>query len=360
MLVKQPAATALVVDDIANIAQIVSGALSMQGFKVRSLYDPLEALAICRQENFDLVVLDVHMPQMDGIELLHNLKALNPTGTYVVMTAEAQDNLQTVIRALKAGAQSFVVKPFRIKDLLSSVNLALEKTRLLRQNIRMKVYSPLLEGGIAALLSALEVKDLSTQNHSNRVAYYAQNVAQAFRDQLSFEELAHVRLGALFHDVGKIGVPEFILKKPGPLTPEERREIMKHPEIGARIIGAVEGMDKVAMVVRAHHERFDGQGYPDGVKGYNIPLGARITTVVDCFEAIVSPRVYKPGHSQDYALAELRRCRGSQFDPDVVDVFISKIESREIIYQPADPVELASILSNNPGACANPVFPQSA
>lgn len=363
----KPARRALVVDDVPGITHVVSNALSLQGFRVRTVHDPREALEICRTESFELIMLDVRMPYMSGIELLGRLKPLNPSATYVVMTAEDQDNLKTVIQALRAGAQGFVLKPFRIAELISSVEMALEKNRLLRENIRMTVYTSLLESTTSALLSALEVKDLSTQNHSNRVAYYAQQVTKEFRHELNREEQVQVRLGALFHDVGKIAVPDFILKKPGKLTPEERKEIMKHPEVGARIIGAVEGMEKVAAIVRSHHERFDGNGYPDGLKGYEIPLGGRITTVVDCFEAIVSPRVYSPGRTVEFALAELKRCRGTQFDPDVIDVFLRQIESGEIVHQLAHPNEVEQSLlrdnttsdpkSSNDG-CANPVLPQ--
>ena len=367
MLITKPVLKALVVDDIPSITHVVSNALSLQDFRVRAVNDPLDALQVCRTEHFELVLLDVRMPSMDGIELLRHLKVLNPSATYVMMTAEDQDNLKTVTRALKEGAQGFVLKPFRIAELISSVQMALEKTRLLRQSIRMQVYAPLLEGAVAALLSALEVKDLSTQNHSNRVSYYASSISEAFRDQLNYEELVQVKLGSLFHDVGKIGVPDYILKKPGPLTDEERQEIMKHPEIGAKIIGEVEGMERVAAIVRAHHERFDGGGYPDHLKGLAIPLGARITTVADCFEAMVSPRVYSPGRTVEAALFEIKRCRGTQFDPDVVDVFLGKMESGEIVHQVAHPDEVEGSLLRGEVAkakagadnCSDPVLPRS-
>ncbi len=358
MLVNKPTPKALVVDDLPDVAGVVCRSLNLLDFKVRAVYDPLEALEVCRTENFDLVVLDINMPQMNGIELLRRLKSMNPAATYVMLTGEDEDNFKTITQALREGAQGFVLKPFHVSQLLDSVQLALERTRLLRNSIRMKVYSPLLEGATAALLSALEAKDTSTQNHSSRVSYYAQQMTQAFRDYLSYEEMVQVRLGALFHDVGKIGVPDIILKKPGPLTPEERKIIMKHPEIGEKIIGAVEGMEKVAAIVRAHHEWYNGNGYPDGLKGYDIPLGARIATVADCFEAIVSPRVYSPGRSVDFALAELKRCRGTQFDPDVVDIFLDMISTGEIVYQPAHPEEAGYLLSIQ--SCRNPVVPKSA
>lgn len=347
MFIARPTTKALVVDDVTSIAHAVSIFLTNREFKVRTAFDPLEALKICRTETFDLVVLDIRMPGMDGLELLRRLKRLDASATYVIMTAEG--NLQTVIKALKEGAQGFVVKPFTQSELMSSVDLALEKTRLIRENIRVKVYAPLLESASAALLSALEAKDGNTQSHSTRVSYYAQNMSTAF--DMNDDDLMQVKIGALFHDIGKIGVPDEILLKPGSLTMEERQEIMKHPEIGAKIIGAFQGMERVATIVRAHHERYDGNGYPDKLAGNAIPLGARITTVADCFEAMVSPRVYSRGRSVEYALDELERCSGTQFDPQIVEVFLSMINTGQIIYQAA-PQEFA--LTTN---CADPVIP---
>ncbi len=352
MFITRPPTKALVVDDVSNLAHVVSVFLTNRGFKVRTANDPFEALKICRTESFELVLLDVRMPGMDGLELLRRLKALDASATYVMMTAEG--NLQTVIKALKEGAQGFVVKPFTQAELFSSVNLALEKSRLIQENIRMKVYAPLLENATSALLSALEAKDNNTQSHSNRVSYYAQKISTAF--EMDEESQVQVKIGALFHDIGKIGVPDVILQKPGPLTPEERHEIMKHPEIGEKIIGAIQGMEKVAAIVRAHHERFDGGGYPDGLKACSIPLGARITTVADCFEAMVSPRVYSKGRSVDYALTELKRCAGTQFDPDVVDIFLRKMDNGEIVYQAASYETPPEIPLSYEG-CANPVLP---
>ena len=340
---------ALVVDDVSSIAHAVSIFLTNRGFQVRTAYDPFEALKICHTESFDLVLLDIRMPGMNGLELLRRLKSLDASATYVMMTAEG--NLQTIIKALKEGAQGFVVKPFTQLELMNSVELALEKTRLIRENIRIKVYAPLLESATEALLSALEAKDYNTQSHSNRVSYYAQGISTAF--EMPEEDLVQVKIGALFHDIGKIGVPDLILQKPGPLTPEERQEIMKHPEIGEKIIGAIEGMEKVAIIVRAHHERFDGRGYPDGLTGEDIPLAARITTVADCFEAMVSPRVYSKGRSVEYALNELKRCSGTQFDPQVVEFFLSLMDSGNITYQEAVP------LSTPENECANPVLPSA-
>jgi len=153
---------------------------------------------------------------------------------------------------------------------------------------------------------------------------------------MSQEERHIIQLGALFHDIGKIGVPDHILLKPGFLTEEERHIMRTHPEIGWRIIKDVEGLGKVAEIVRAHHERFDGKGYPDGLSGQQIPLGARIASVADSFEAIVSPRVYSSGRSVEEALAEVRRCSGTQFDPAAVEIFLNKMENGKISYKPTN------------------------
>jgi putative nucleotidyltransferase with HDIG domain len=339
MFISRSATKALVVDDVSRAAQVVATILSSsRGFDVQAVNDPLEALEIVRSQPpdrpFDLVLMDYQMPGMDGIELLSKLKQADASTTYVMMTG--RNDLKVVISALKAGVQGFVIKPFNRSELLEAVDMALQKTRLVREHLQMKVYGPMLEGAIGALLSALEYEHSDTANHSRKVSDLAKDMALEF--QMSHDELSIVRLGALFHDIGKIGVPDHILLKPGPLTPEERKEMMKHPEIGERIIKDVEGLGHVAKIVRAHHERFDGKGYPDGLKGEQIPLGARIAAVADSFEAMIARRVYSNGRPVEDALEEVHRCSGKHFDPDVVNVFLRKmsvnINTYEIPTQP--------------------------
>lgn len=347
MFIRRSPQKALVVDDHVSIAHIVGSLLGTRGFKVQTANDPSDALKIVETQTFDLVVLDVNMPGMSGLDMLHHLRQRDPSCTYVMITADG--NLDTVIKALRLGAQGFVVKPFTNTEFLESIDLALEKTNLVRQNISMRMYTPLLEGATAALLTALEARDVETQSHSQRVSTYAEVIAKDFN--LDYNELMIVRIGALFHDIGKIGIPDRILRKPSRLTPEERLEIQKHPVIGEKIILGIEGMEKVAEIVRGHHENFDGTGYPDGLAGDNIPLGARITTVSDCFEAMVSPRVYSKGRSVEEAIAELKRCAGKQFDPEIVEIFLHKFETSQIVYTP--PI----IAKQEEEACTNPVIP---
>ncbi|MEI7556499.1 HD domain-containing phosphohydrolase [Candidatus Chlorohelix sp.] len=324
---------ALVVDDVSQAAETVAYILHLsRGFSVRTVYDPYDALKVVKEENYDLVVIDYQMPGLDGIQLLKQLKNSDAATTYIIMTG--RNDMRVIMNALKAGAQGFVSKPFTRNELLESIDLALEKTRLLREHIHMRVYAPLLRSAIGALLSALEYEHDDTANHSKRVGYYAEEISIDFG--MSQEERHIIQLGALFHDIGKIGVPDHILLKPGFLTEEERHIMRTHPEIGWRIIKDVEGLGKVAEIVRAHHERFDGKGYPDGLSGQQIPLGARIASVADSFEAIVSPRVYSSGRSVEEALAEVRRCSGTQFDPAAVEIFLNKMENGKISYKPTN------------------------
>lgn len=347
MLITRPAQKALVVDDHINVAQVVSSLLTMRGFKVQTASNGNDVLKLVQNQSFDLVILDVNMPGMSGLDLLHYLRQHDSTCTYVMITADG--SLDTVIKALRLGAQGFVVKPFTHAEFLESIELALEKTKLVRQNISMNMYAPLLEGATSALLTALEARDIETQSHSQRVSKYAEQLALGFN--MNYSDTMLVRIGALFHDIGKIGIPDRILRKPSRLTPEERQIIQKHPEIGDKIIRSIEGMDEVAEIVRAHHENFNGTGYPDGLAGKDIPIGARITTVTDCFEAMVSPRVYSRGRSVDEAISELKRCTGTQFDPEVVELFLHKIETGQIVY--TSPIKV-----NEPNDdCSNPVLP---
>jgi len=347
MLITRPAQRALVVDDHVTIARVVGSLLTLRGFKVQTASDPLEVLSLVRSQSFDLTVLDVNMPGMNGLDLLHHLRQRDPSCTYVMITADG--SLDTVIKALRLGAQGFIIKPFTHDEFLESIDLAIEKTNLIRQNISLRMYAPLLEGATSALLTALEARDVETQSHSSRVSSYAEAVAAGL--ELPYNDVMTVKIGALFHDIGKIGIPDRILRKPSRLTPEERLEIQKHPIIGERIIRSIEGMDAIAEIVRAHHENYNGTGYPDRLAGKNIPLGARITTVTDCFEAMVSPRVYSRGRSIDESISELKRCSGTQFDPQVVEIFLNKLETGQIVFSP--PI----LLQNSNLDCADPVIP---
>jgi response regulator RpfG family c-di-GMP phosphodiesterase len=348
MFVLQPTSLkALIVDDNQTIAMATSAMLQRRGFKTEAVNDPNEALRLVRNELFDLALLDINLEaEINGLDLLRLIKEHTPSTTCVMLTGEG--TLKRILKALEFGAQGFVIKPATQSELFETIDLALEKTRLFREHVRMLRFTPLLEGATDALLNALEAKDLSTKNHSQRVSYYSLGIAKAFK--FDPEEMAVIRIGAQFHDIGKIGIPDSILLKPGPLTPDEREIMKTHTEIGWKIMEGIKGLRKSALIVRGHHERFDGKGYPDGLRGDQIPIGARIASVADCFEAMVSPRVYSRGRPAEDAMMELRRCAGTQFDPDVVEVFLKLMDVGELFFQKAPEFEIEQ-------PCEDPVLP---
>ena len=312
----------LLVDDDPSVLSITKRLLERRGYSVRSTNSAVDGLTILNNDTFDLLLADIHMPQMTGLELVKEARTLVPDLTCVMITGS--NTLKMAIQALKSGAQGFVCKPFTEGELYESIDLALEKTRLVRENVYMRIYAPLLESACTALLNALAAKDPDTQEHCQRLAQSAHNLA--FDLGLPPEAAVRVRIAALFHDIGKIGVPDAVLNKPSSLTDDERYQIMRHPDIGHNIINAVQGLGDVADMVRAHHERYDGNGYPSHLAGEEIPYGARIITVADSFDAMIFRRVYSNGRPIKTALDELRRGKGTQFDPHIVDVFAERVE----------------------------------
>jgi putative nucleotidyltransferase with HDIG domain len=209
-----------------------------------------------------------------------------------------------------------------LESVATSIALALERLWVLEERERLiERLKDSFMGTAEALANALEAKDDYTASHAREIADLA--VAVGRQLGMGSDELEDLRYGAVFHDIGKIAVPDAILSKPGPLTDEERRIIERHAEIGAQIIAPVHFLSGAVPIVRHDHERWDGEGYPDGLEGRQIPLGARIVFVVDAFHAMVSDRPYRAGLSEEEALAELRRCAGTQFDPEVVEAFLA-------------------------------------
>ena len=231
-------------------------------------------------------------------------------------------------RAIVVGVARTYESPFSaperalLESVTTSIALALERLWVLEERERLiDRLKDSFMGTAEALANALEAKDDYTATHAQEIAGLA--VAVGRRLGMSADELEDLRYGAVFHDIGKIAIPDAILSKPGPLTPEERKEIQRHAEVGAQIIAPVPFLAGAVPIVRHDHERWDGRGYPDGLEGRQIPLGARIVFVVDAYHAMVSDRPYRAGMSEGEALDELRRCAGSQFDPEVVEAFLA-------------------------------------
>jgi putative two-component system response regulator len=298
-----------------------------------------EGLDILAQNPVDLVVLDIRMPDMDGVTVLREIKKRHPDTEVVLLTAYA--GVETAQSALRLGALDYLTKPFDKDDVINvierglkkrhdSVRLKLEHEDLLRtkecleKEIETARQNLMLyyEGTIKALIRAIDAKDHYTFDHSEHVAKLSLSIA----DITGFSNIMKDKLehAAIMHDIGKIGINEQILRKKGLLTAEEHVEMRKHPEIGARIVRAVPFLEDTVDVILYHHERFDGKGYPEGLKGDKIPLTARIVTVADTVDAMMRDRPYRDALSLSQLIDELKKGGGTQFDPEIVRLITEK------------------------------------
>jgi putative two-component system response regulator len=314
--------TILVVEDDAGVRSLLSEALLSLGYAVRAAASAEQALAMVEASPPDLVLTDVHMGAMSGVELCERIKsdprwALLPV---VILTAVA--DLDSRVAGLAAGADDFFPKPFNLLELRTRVGALLRVKTLLDQLERA-------ESVITALGATIEARDVYTSGHCERLAAYAVAVGDALGVPPSLRRA--LRLGGYLHDLGNIAVPDGVLLKPGPLTPAERKEVNRHPDVGADLVRSLHTLDDVRPLIRHHHERWDGSGYPDGLRGEAIPLGARIMSVVDVYDALRTARPYKPPLSLAETLEVLKsETDAGAWDPRVVTAFLQVL--RELGY----------------------------
>jgi putative nucleotidyltransferase with HDIG domain len=328
----------LVVDDDEAVRQIVAELLKDEGYEPTTAETADLALTAMRKERFPLVITDIKMPGRDGLAFLKDLRAEFPEAAVIMMTGYGQ--VESAVEALKCGASDYLTKPIRVNHLAAAVLRALDRRRLVLETTE---YRAQLEGAVEektqalefayqkisetyritleSLVTALDAREAETGSHSQRVVRFS--LAIGDRMGIVGTDREHLARGALLHDIGKIGVPDHILLKPGKLTDEEWVEMKKHPDIGARILSGIEFLAPAADIVLSHQERWDGAGYPRALAGERIPLGARIFAVADTIDAITTDRPYRRGRSFAHARAELLRYAGTQFDPRVVEIAAS-------------------------------------
>jgi len=314
----------LVIDDEDVIRMLVVEILESAGYDVTSAESAEAALTLLDEGEFDLVVSDVIMPGLSGLELLEAVRARRASLPVVLVTGAG--TYDTLSQALTRGAAGLVTKPFAHSDLQSAVADALERAALSRDDLRERLLAPTLA---SALANAIEARDEYLHGHCERLASLAVRVAELLG--LPTDEVETVRLGAILHDVGKIGIPDRVLLKPGALDDEERRIIQTHPEIGDKLLEPLDLLSGARPIVRHHHERWDGTGYPDRLAGAAIPLGARIVAVSDSIEVMSSRQLYRQPSTPEQILNELRTCRGKQWDPQIVDLVLGLIDSGELV-----------------------------
>ncbi len=325
----------LVVDDDPSITEVLRKILESMGHPVTVHTDPLRAAA---ETDFDLVITDYMMPNLNGIELLAVLRARKPDAIRLLITAA--NDFKVAIEAVNRGEVFRILsKPWQLHDLRFGLQQAVDYSRLVNENRRLTrelanrnerltILNAFLEqqvtertsGLLEGMIRALDYRDTETQWHSWRVAKFTRRLAEGAG--LAGDLLVHIEQGALLHDIGKIGVRDSILLKPGPLTPEEWVEMRKHPEMGWRMLSNIPYLRDAAMIVHQHQERFDGRGYPQGLKGEQIVIGARIFCIADTFDAMTSDRPYRKASPPEVAFAQIARLAGTQLDPQMVKVFL--------------------------------------
>ena len=324
----------LIVDDQLRSREALASLLEPEGYRMAFAANGLEAIAQARAILPDLVLLDVMMPEMDGFEVCRHLRSDPALSLVPIVMVTALDGSEALLRGLEAGADDFISKPFNRTELRARVRTItrLNRYRTLVEERRVaeqralkaareleEAYNALLEGWSRAL----DLRDHETEGHSRRVTEMSVRLARAIG--ITGEDLENVRRGALLHDIGKMGIPDAILRKPGPLTAEEWDVMRQHPQMGFDLLSQVSFLHKARDIVLWHHEKWDGTGYPHKLHGDTIPLAARIFAVVDVWDALSNDRPYRKASLPEEVRAIIRSLIGTHFDPYVAETFLQLI-----------------------------------
>ena len=331
-------ANILIVDDERVIREVLSERLTEVGHRCTVAPNAFDALKAVGEQSFDLVLCDIDMPGKDGISLLQDIKGEHPEMDVVMVTGVVDTD--TAIRAIRLGASDYLTKPFNLEEVVITVDRLLDKQRLVRENREYQVgleqkvqertrqledaYRVTLE----ALVAALDIRDTETQDHSIRVARFTYMLAEKMG--VTEPAISQMRWGALLHDIGKIGMADAVLNKPGALTDHEFAILRDHPTIGAQILSPLSSFAPYILATKHHHERFDGRGYPDGLSGSDLPLSVWIIAIADAFDAMTSTRPYRKGKPISFAIQQLEMGMGTQFHPECAQAFIEVLREKEM------------------------------
>ncbi len=330
-------ANLLIVDDEEMIRELVCSALAREGHRCYQAGNVEEGLLSLHRQAIDLVLLDIMMPGDSGIDLLQEVKKSYPDTGVVMITASS--DMETALSCIHTGADDYIVKPFSLDRIVITVRNSLEKRRLLLENKEYQVHLELkvqqqteqirlamkeinlsYEQTLTALVRALDAREKEIGSHSERVMNYSILLAKSWG--IEEPELSMISRGSLLHDIGKIGVADNILLKEGKLNEAEWVEMKKHPLVGFEILSGIKFLTGAAEFVLTHHERYDGAGYPFGLKGENIPISARVFAFADTLDAMTSDRPYRKALPFQTVTEEVVRCSGTQFDPGIVKAFL--------------------------------------
>ncbi len=313
--------TILVVDDSASLRLILTEALAGAGFNVLAAENGRAACGLLRRQRPDLILSDIAMPEMDGHALLRWLRAQEDLKEIPFVVMSIHNKQHDIARMVEQGAAAYLNKPFNIAEMVIIIERLLSDQfrLLLKEREKLASEQKMLVASIASLVNALEARDSYTKGHSVAVAKIVASMTEI--QGMPDEEIERAVIAAQLHDVGKIGIRDHILLKKGRLTPEEYETVKTHAAIGAVIVAAVPSLADIVPLIRSHHERFDGTGYPDGLRGEAIPLVARMIAVADTYDAMVSNRPYRDGFLIEHTLGTIRQLRGNQLCPQCVDLF---------------------------------------
>jgi len=319
--------TILVVDDSKTIRFLVEKGLSEAGFHVLTATNGKEALEMIKIKEPDLILSDINMPEMDGVEFCKQVKADTDWAAvpFVVMSSHSERSL--VRGMIDQGATSYIVKPFNLEQLVVTIENLLSDSflNLLKEKERLDSERKMMLKSVIGIVMALEDRHSYAEGHSKKVARIVSGMAEEMK--MEEDEIEMLKIAAKIHNLGYIAVPDKILLKPGKLTVEEYNVMKEHPVVGAEIIGANPALKNILPALRNHHERYDGFGYPDGLKKDESHLWARMIAVADTFDAITSIRPYRSAQSRENAIDTIKEIRGTQLCPQCVDVFLTWIES---------------------------------